>query len=189
MPILRSNIDYAKALFKDRLGNDYVYGGWWTPDINQGADCSGLVTCVLSALGDGPQGMVWGRRGLSTESYRYKPYGGPQKIGPFILHHVRSPAEFPADAVGKISLHHEGAGGPASHMNICVDGVYMESSGSYGCCTLGPPGPPIWGGAIPIGNSYWNDYWFLAGPIVEDTTPGNDLTQPPYPGLLAAQFL
>lgn len=171
MAILRSHVTYAKALLADRLGNEYVYGGWWTPDINQGADCSGLVTSVLSALGGGPEAMVWGRRGLSTESYRYKDFGGPQNIGPFILYHVRSPNDFPADVVAKISLHHEGAGGPDSHMNICVDGIYMESSGSYGCCTQGNPGPPQWGGAIPMNNSYWNDWWYLAGPIVEDGAP------------------
>lgn len=188
MPILRSNINYAKQLFSPRLGNDYVYGGWWTPDPNVGCDCSGLVTSVLSAIGGGPDGMVWGRRGLSTESYRYKPLGGPQHIGPFICYHVSSPAEFPADSVARISLHHEGEGGPDSHMNVQLDGVYMESSGSYGCCTLGASGPPIYGGAIAMSNPFWNDWWFVAGPIVEDVG-GTDYTAPPVPELVSAQFL
>jgi hypothetical protein len=65
----------------------------------------------------------------------------------------------------------------------------MESSGSYGCCTLGKSGPPVYGGAIPMSNPYWNDWWFLAGPITEDESQDGDYSRPPAPGLVAAQFL
>lgn len=160
MTALRGNVEYAKQIFGARLGNDYVYGGTWDEnDPSVGCDCSGLVTDVLSAVTEGAQ-MIWGREGLSTESYRYKPLG-PQRVGPFNLVHVASWRDFPADAAVLINLHHEGAGGPASHMNCCVDGVYMESNGSVGCCTLG-------GGAMAMDNPYWNDWFYLPGPIEGD---------------------
>lgn len=159
--ILRSNIEYAKQLFNDRLGNPYIYGGTWNPDDDSvGADCSGLVTDVLSAVFFGERGMVWNRQGLSTESYRYRPFG-PQRVGPFDLVRVAHYSDFPANAPVIINLHHEGQGGPDSHMNCCVDGVYMESNGSVGCCTLGD-------GAMVMSNPYWNDWWYVPGPIVED---------------------
>ncbi|MCU1676127.1 MAG: hypothetical protein JWM93_885 [Frankiales bacterium] len=162
MTITRKSVEFAKRIFYDRLGDDYVYGGTWAPDdLKQGCDCSGLTTDILSALFNGTN-MIWGREGLSTESYRYKPYG-QQRVGPFDLVHVRSLTDIPPDAVAVINLHHEGAGGPDSHTNIVVDGVYMESSGSYGTCTTPQ--------AIATTNAYWNDHWYLPGPIAEDGTP------------------
>jgi len=160
--IQRKNVEYAKQIFNDRLGDDYVYGGTFDPnDIKAGADCSGLVTDELGALFFGT-GMHWDREGLSTESYRYKDLG-PQRIGPFDLVHVAHWQDIPADAVATINLHHEGEGGPDSHMNVIIDGVYMEESGTYGCCTAPK--------AIPKDNTYWNDWYYVPGPIVEDGTP------------------
>lgn len=188
MVLLQTNIDFAKKIFADRLPyggtpDNYVYGGTWDPDDpSVGCDCSGLVTDILSACCDGPA-MPWDREGLSTESYRYKPLGGPQQIGPFTLSHVARPADFPSSAVVLISLHHEGEGGPDSHMNCAVRDssglTYMESNGSVGCCTLGT-------GAMAMSNAYWNDWWYLDGPILGTTL---DYSAPPVPGLVAAQFL
>jgi len=162
MTVTRGGVEFAKRIFFDRLGDDYVYGGTWDPnDRGVGCDCSGLVTDVLSAVFNGNQ-MVWGRQGLSTESYRYKSVG-EQHVGPFDLMHVTSLSDVPGDAPVVINLHHEGDGGPHSHMNCVVDGVAMESSGSWGCCTAPK--------AIPSDSNYWNDHWYVAGPIVEDGTP------------------
>lgn len=174
--ITRKNTEFAKRIFFDRLGDDYIYGGTFDPfNIKAGADCSGLVTDELGALFFGTA-MHWDREGLSTESYRYKPLG-PQKIGPFDLVHVASLSDIPADAAAVINLHHEGDGGPHSHMNIRLDGIYMEESGSYGCCTDGK--------AIPSENSYWNDHWYVPGPIVEDGTPR--VPEAPAPGVISVE--
>lgn len=162
MTVTRKGIEFSKRIFYDRLGDDYVYGGTFDPfNIKAGADCSGLVTDQLGAVFFGTA-MHWDREGLSTESYRYKPLG-PQRIGPFDLVHVAALSDIPADAAVIVNLHHEGAGGPSSHMNCIVDGIYMEESGSYGACTAPQ--------AIPADNPYWNDHWYVPGPIVEDGTP------------------
>lgn len=164
--ITRANVEFAKRIFYDRLGDEYVYGGTWNPlDTHAGCDCSGEVTDELGACVLGP-GMHWDREGLSTESYRYLPLG-PNQVGPFSLVHVRAPGDIPADAVVKIALHHEGAGGPDSHMWCEVDGVRMETNGSVGTCTA-----PV---AMTIDNPYANDWWYLPGPIQEGGTP---VTQP-----------
>ena len=40
MAVLRRNIEHAKRVFFDRLGNPYVYGGMWNPhNFRQGTDC------------------------------------------------------------------------------------------------------------------------------------------------------
>lgn len=181
--ILRSSLNYAQQIFYARLPyggteDSYVYGGTWDKDDpSVGCDCSGLVTDILSAVFEGEQNMIWGREGMSTESYRYKPLG-MQMIGVFPLMHVSSYTDFPADAVVNIQLHHEGEGGPDSHMNCRCNGIYMESNGDVGICTLGT-------GAMAMSNGYWNDWWYVPGPVTED---GYDYTTPPCPSLVSAQF-
>lgn len=162
MSVTRKNVEFAKRIFVDRLGDPYVYGGTWDPfNLATGCDCSGLVTDILSATFDGTA-MPWDRKGLSTESYRYKPLG-QQQVGPFTLMHVGSPGDIPADAAVRIDLHHEGAGGPDSHMHCVLDGWVMESNGDHGTCTLPE--------AIDPNSTYWNDWWYVPGPIIEDGTP------------------
>lgn len=185
-PLRRSAINYAKQIFAARLPyggtpDSYVYGGTWDPDDpSVGCDCSGLVTDVLSACFNGPA-MIWGREGLSTESYRYfDPPLGPHTVGPFPLVRVAHWSQFPPDAPVIINLHHEGAGGPNSHMNCCVDGVYMESNGDVGICTQGT-------GALTMSNPYWNDWWYVPGPITEDG--GVDPLTPTFYQAVAGQFL
>lgn len=179
MSVNRSGIEFAKRIFTDRLGAPYVYGDTWDPRTDHfyvGCDCSGLVTDVLSATLHNRQ-MIWGREGISTESYRYKPLG-PQLVGVFPLVHVGSPADIPRDAVMRIDLHHEGNGGPHSHMHCVLDGMVMESNGSHGTCTMP-------GGAIDPNSSYWNDWYYLPGPINEDMNPA----VPTEYQLICAQFL
>jgi hypothetical protein len=177
MIITAANVDYAKEIFHARIGDPYIYGGTWSrDDPSVGCDCSGLVTDVLSAVFHGPD-MIWGREGISTESYRYKPMG-PQTIGGvFPLMHVARPSDIPADAVVRIDLHHEGNGGPHSHMHCVVEGIVMESNGSHGTCTLP-------GGAISPDSGYWNDWWYLPGPVT-----GEDGLSPEFSAAITAQFL
>lgn len=176
MSVTRVHLEFAKRIFQDRLGVEYVYGGTWSPiDFGVGADCSGLVTDILSAVFHGTD-MIWGREGLSTESYRYRPMG-PQKVGVFDLVHVENPSQIPSDAVVRIDLHHEGSGGPHSHMHCVVDGIVMESNGSHGTCTRP-------GGAMDPNSSYWNDWYYVSGPIIEDMG-GADAN---YDDLVVAQF-
>lgn len=179
MSVNRSGVEFAKRIFTDRLGAPYIYGGTWSPNINEfrvGCDCSGLVTDILSATLHN-RDMIWGREGISTESYRYKPLGFNLIGGVFPLIHVASPNDIPGDAVMRIDLHHEGLGGPSSHMHCVLDGMVMESNGSHGTCTRP-------GGAMDPNSSYWNDWHFLAGPINEDMAPA----QPDYLKMLCDQF-
>jgi len=68
--VLRANVDFAKRILTDRVGNDYVYGGNWNPNnTSVGTDCSGLVVDICDAVRNGPR-MAWSRHGMSTESWR-----------------------------------------------------------------------------------------------------------------------
>lgn len=175
MAVPLTNVQYARKIFTERVGTPYIYGGTWDPDdTSVGCDCSGLVTDILSAVFHGPA-MPWDREGLSTESYRYKGLG-TQQVGPFILEHVGSPADIPADAVVRIDLHHEGQGGPDSHMHCVVQGLVMESNGSHGTCTLPQ--------AISPDSSYWNDWWYVPGPVTGDDFSGSDALN-----VLVGQFM
>jgi len=132
MPATLANVAFAKRIFSDRVGNDYVYGGQWNPgDTSVGTDCSGLVVHILDAVVNGAA-MTWTRHGMTTESWRPIEVG---QAGPFGTICVASPNDFPADAVVKVALHHGPGGGVASHMWCEFDGVRAESNGSDGCVT------------------------------------------------------
>lgn len=185
--ILRANIDYSIQIFKLRVGDPYV-GGGPTLDPNNasaGTDCSGLVSEELEALVYGITNMNWGRR-CSTESWPYDysnnaaaasgtkgPYGTVCAGGaPDGL------AAIPSDAVAIIPIMH-GGGGDNSHMEIQVAGVLMESGGSHNNVPSGASGS-IGGaaqGATALNHPQWTDYWYLPGPIIENTLPA-PVTQP-----------
>ena len=157
MSVLRTNVDFAKRIFNERVGNDYVYGGVWDPDDpDVGTDCSGLVVAILDACVNGPR-MTWSRHGMTTESWRPIEVG---QVGPFGTITVASPADFPPDAAVKVALHHGPGGGAASHMWAECDGVRMESNGSDGCVT-GNQAMSVYD------TSYANDWAYLPGPIVD----------------------
>jgi hypothetical protein len=168
MTLLRSNVEWLKARFNERLGNEYVYAGIWSKlNIHQGCDCSALVAHCLNGVMFGPA-MQWQRtdptRGnawITTESWRPIEVG---QVGPFGTITASGPDAMPADAAVKIALHHGPGGGANSHMNCVVDGVYMESNGSHGCCTMGT-------GAIDQHSTYWNDWAYLPGPITGGAAP------------------
>ncbi len=150
----RSNIEFAKRVFLDRLSAEapYIYGGVCDPgNFGIGGDCSGLVG-ILSAIAlRGPQYFSAGyARQFSTETF------------PGIFKEFRKVTRddllsnyYPI----KVCIHH-GGGGPYSHMNCWIDNWLMESNSS-GICTGSD--------ATPLDSSYWNDWWVVDGPIEEDT--------------------
>ena len=154
MSILRANVDYAMAIAKARDKRPYGYGGVWVRDnVSRTTDCSGIVTHMLDALTRGEAGMRWSRLGISTEAYRY--VGGPGSKGPFGTIRVARPGDVPTDAVLKIGLQHGPGGGANSHMACTLQGVAIESSGSYGQRVGGP--------ARGYNHSLFHDWFYLPG--------------------------
>lgn len=161
MAVSRSNVDFAKRIGRERVGNDYVYGGVWSAgDKSVGTDCSGICALLLDAVTNGPA-MRWSRLGLSTESWRPIEVG---QTGPMGTICVAGPKDFPADAAVKLAIHHGPGGGVNSHMWCEVDGVRFESNGTDGCVT-GADARDV------NDTSYANDWHYLPGPIVGTTTP------------------
>lgn len=172
MSLLRSNVEFAKRIFLDRLttdaqpllqkvdiddgpGDDYVYGGTYSPNnFSVGADCSGSSGVFISAAMLGPAGMSWSRL-FSTETFPAGLPAGWKQV-------PNRAAQIAANPTMTVVIHH-GGGGPDSHMNCWIDGWLMESNGTYGTCTT------PWGG-MDQSDSYWNDWWVYTDPIIEDTT-------------------
>jgi hypothetical protein len=170
MSVLRANVEFAKRILADRVGNEYVYGGNWNPfNLDVGTDCSGLVVDILDAAINGTA-MAWTRHGMSTESWRPIEVGQRGTIFGTIC--VASPADFPADAAVKIAIHHGPGGGANSHTWCEVDGVRGESNGSDGCVT-GNRARSVYD------TSYANDWHYLPGPITGSVTD----PVPPIPAL------
>lgn len=158
MVATRTNIEFAKRIFADRVGNEYVYGGNWNPfNVKVGTDCSGLVIDACDAVRNGTA-MAWSRHGMSTESWRPIEVGDTGTIFGTVC--VASPNDFPPDAAVKIAIHHGPGGGANSHMWCEVDGIRMESNGSDGCVT-GSRARSVYD------TSYANDWHYLPGPIVD----------------------
>lgn len=165
MSVLRTNVEYALSIARARDKKRYGYGGVWVKnDVNRTTDCSGIVTHMLDALTRGEAGMRWSRLGISTEAYRY--VGGPGSKGPFGTIRVARPGDIPADAALKIGLQHGPGGGANSHMACTLQGLAIESSGSYGQRVGGP--------ARGFNHSMFHDWFYLPGPIV-----GTGATTPP----------
>lgn len=155
MPVLRSNVDYIRSVDAPRDKRQYGYGGCWVRnDVTRTTDCSGIVTHQLDGLINGVR-MAFSRHGLSTEAYRY--VGGPGSRGPFGTIRVAAPRDIPGDAALRIGLHHGPGGGANSHMACTLEGVAIESSGSYGQRIGGP--------ARGYDHPYFHDWFFLPGPI------------------------
>jgi LysM domain len=181
--VLQSSVNWVIAQAKARLGDDYVYGGTYSPsDLSQGCDCSGAVGWVLEALTKTPTNMSWAHV-VSTESWPFD-YGdncpaAPGTVGPFGTIAVANLSDIPADAALTINIMH-GGGGEDSHTNCVVplpgslpyEGVTVESNGDAGSCTNGT-------GAYTADASLWTDHWFLPGPWVMDVPPGAE--PPPAP--------
>lgn len=156
--MLRSNINFAKKLFLDRLGDRYLYGGVFDPfRLNISADCSGLCGIVIGAALYGT-GMSWGRK-FSTESFP-GPFSGFRKTTRADLEKGNYPI--------KVMIHH-GGGGPNSHMAMILDGVMMESNGSHGVCTTPDKTTSM---------SYWNAFWVYDDKIIDDTSWRQPMSMP-----------
>jgi hypothetical protein len=160
--LLRANIDFCKQGFNARIGDRYAYGGYFDPaNVKQGTDCSGLVDWALKAVLWGPTNMIW-QRTVTTESW--PPGSPPGTVGPFGTICIGGqPPNWPTNAVVKVSILH-GGGGMNSHIVCEVDGVLMESGGNGDIVE-----PPT--AATPISDSGWTDFWYLPGPIIENTLP------------------
>lgn len=162
----RANVEFAKRIGLDRVGNDYVYGGNWSPtDVRRGTDCSGLVVDICDAVRNGTN-MAWSRHGMSTESWRPIEVGQTGTIFNTVC--VASPRDFPPDAVVKIAIHHGPGGGANSHTWCEVDGIRLESNGSDGCVT-GSQARSVYD------TSYANDWHYLPGPISDGTATIEEL--------------
>lgn len=160
MAVTRANVEFAKRILADRVGNDYVYGGNWNPrDTSVGTDCSGLVIDICDAVRNGTS-MAWTRHGMSTESWRPIEVGHTGTIFNTVC--VADPSHFPPDAVVKIAIHHGPGGGANSHMWCEVDGVRGESNGTDGCVT-GNMARSVYD------TRYANDWHYIPGPITGST--------------------
>ena len=178
--ILQANIDYAIKIFTARIGSPYVKGGTLNRDNpGVGTDCSGLVFAELEALVYGVTNMDWTRRG-TTESWPYDytnhVAAAPGTKGPYgTICAGGAPAGLaavPSDAVAIIPIMHGGPAWDDSHMEIQVEGKLMESGGNHNNVGGAPQG------ATALDNPEWTDYWYLPGPIIENTLP-TAVTQPP----------
>jgi hypothetical protein len=180
MAVTRTNVDFAKRILSDRIGNPYEYGGCWNPDdTGIGTDCSGLVVSICDAVRNGTA-MAWSRHGMTTESWRPIDVGQTGTIFNTIC--VASPADFPPDAAVKIALHHGPGGGVNSHMWCEVDGMRGESNGSDGCVT-GSQAMSVYDTA------YANDWHYIPGPIGGGPVPAQPkvLTRDEYARAIIAE--
>lgn len=137
MPTLtRRNVDYAANNARIRDNRSYGYGGQWRrDDPGPTTDCSGIVTHTLDGTINGIA-MTYQRHGLSTEAYRYIKVGAK---GPFGTVNVGgNRADVPNGSVLVIGLEHGPGGGRNSHMACDLEGIAIESSGSYGQQYGGP---------------------------------------------------
>lgn len=158
MNLTRRNVEFAKRVFVDRLGDEYVYGGYYDAfNLKTGADCSGSAGIFIGAAINGADRMSWTRQ-FTTENFPGPFQGFRQTTQADLLH-----GSYPI----KVCIHH-GGGGPNSHMQMHLDGVVMESNGSHGTCTAGR-------GAMDPADPYWDAFWVMDGSIVEDGTPRTEI--------------
>jgi hypothetical protein len=152
--LTRKNIEFAKRVFADRIGDPYIYGGVYDPfNLNTGADCSGSAGVFVGAALLGADSMSWTRK-FTTEDFP----------GPFQgFRQVSQPDLLTGNYPLKVCIGRHG-GGESSHMHVNLDGVIMESNGDHGTCTSG-------NGAMADDDPYWNTYFVYGGPIIEDGTP------------------
>jgi hypothetical protein len=152
--ILRSDVEFSKRVFLDRMGLEYEYALAYDPfNLGVGADCSGSAGIFIGAAVKGPNQMSWARM-FSTETFPGPFAGLFRKVSKAELLASNSPI--------KVAIMH-GGGGPYSHMNVSIDGMVMESNGDNGTCTMG-------NGAIGQDSDFWNAWWIADATIIEDTT-------------------
>lgn len=167
--VLRANLDFCKQGFNARAGDKYDWGGYFDPtNLKRGTDCSGLVDWALKAVLWGPTNMIW-QRTVNTESW--PPMSPPGTQGPFGTICIGTEPNWPPGAVVKVAILH-GGGGAKSHMECEVDGLLMESGGNGG--RVNPPAE-----ATPLDDPSWTDFWYLPGPIIENSLPASVIVPAP----------
>ncbi|AXQ51860.1 endolysin [Gordonia phage Catfish] len=170
MAVLKSNVIKTKSYLRARNGLPYGYGGRFDDDdLDMSTDCSGLAYAgVAGCLGKSMETRYGSTEALRVGSWEYGK-AGVNKFG--LVHAGSDRSKVPANAVVKVGLQH-GGGGMYSHVAITIDGVNAESRGA--------PGGVIYGTVKRGGVTYfaraWNDplfhdFWYLPGPIVDDTRP------------------
>jgi hypothetical protein len=176
MTVLQSSVNWVLDQARLRLGDPYIYGGVYSANISQGADCSGVVGWVLEALVHTPARMNWAHN-VSTESwffnYNTNSPAAPGGVGPYGTVAVASLDDIPTDAALIINIMH-GGGGEDSHTNCSLNGTLIESNGDHGSCTNGT-------GAYPSTAGLWTDHWYLPGPVVNDVAPPPPMNTLFYP--------
>jgi hypothetical protein len=187
---------FWNILVLPRLGiAPYTFGGQFSSTvITQGTDCSGAVGTELSCLVYGPQGMDWDRGNngdFSTFTFagatpgQTGPFGGAPVTSGLIC--ISSPAAAPSDYAMIIAVNQQSDAEDA-HMICRVGGIDIEMGGNeffggierdYHTSQTNPDSNTVF-------SSIFNQWLYLPGPLVNDIPT---LTVPPYPGLVAAQFL
>lgn len=184
MTFYRVTISFAQQIAIDRRYNSYVLGGNWNPFARwEGTDCSGCVIDCTDASINGTA-MQWRRNaddgGGSTEDWRPPALGGnaDPNCGPFGTIMVDDPSEFPADAAVLIALHHGDGSAEDSHMWCQMDQLAIETHGSSddfpnGATVINSRDSELFNDAVldVHDTSYANNWWYLAGPVIEDGTP------------------
>jgi hypothetical protein len=186
---------FWNTLVLPRLGNAthhpdaYAWGGSFSAtDINQGTDCSGAVSAELSALQSGPD-MIYGRQ-FWTGSFAGI---NPGDVGPFFgcndtegLVCIAHPTDAPSDYAMIIAIIQTGPDpnlADQAHMICRVGGVDIEMGGQSDNYHDSQTDPTC---ASVMDTGEFNQWLYLPGPLTNDIP---DLTVPPYPGLVASQFL
>lgn len=196
MAIPATNFSYFwNVLVTPRLGSAthqpdaYVWGGSFSAtDINQGTDCSGAVSAELSALVRGPN-MIYGRQ-FWTGTFAGAnpgdtgPFGGIADTRDLIC--IARPTDAPADYAMIIAIIQTGPDPSLAadgHMICRVGGIDIEMGGTDDDYHTSQTTNTC---ASVMDTGEFNQFLYLPGPLVNDVP---DLTVPPYPGLVAAEFL
>lgn len=173
MAITRARVNALHGYAHYVSGLPYAYGGAGNADSGWSGDCSWAVTAAAAILhGKSPH-----RRYGSTESFRLR-YRELTDALP-LLRRADSLAAIPANAILRIGNQH-GGGGPDSHTACSIENFSFESR-SWPGVLYGPgstarnPGgvtPRAWNSELFRAS---NDYWYIAGPIVEGAAVSPDV--------------
>ena len=163
MAITRARVNALHGYAAYVSGLPYVYGGSGNAASGWSGDCSWAVTAAAAILhGKSPH-----RRYGSTESFRLR-YRELTDALP-LLRSAPSLSAIPGDAILRIGNQH-GGGGADSHTACTIENVAFESRGT--------PGVLYGGSARRHDNVLFrasNDYWYIAGPIVEGAPVSPDV--------------
>lgn len=147
-----------------RLGNDYVWGGSFSEDPEDGTDCSGSVTPELTALAYGPDGIIWQRQFYTgtfagAEPGDKGPFGGVDCTRDLIC--IARPTDAPFGAAMIIAIR-QMPDPTDAHMIISVPKFV---GGPWTTVEMGGPPNNYHLGYTAIDNPQFNQWFYLPGPI------------------------